>query len=314
MLPAPILERIVRTAFPRSRVLDIQPLAGGMRNANFKLRLDSTPGCIVLRVYEHDPSICRKEIDLLRLVGGSVPAPEVIHAEPVGSDDLPPFCLMNYVEGISFRELVHRGDAGAIAQAAFSAGEALAAIGRITFARPGWLGHGPEVTAPLLEGADPMPRFVDLCLASPNLARRVPADLCSRVHALVWEQAPRLAALDDDPRLVHGDFNRRNVLVQPVEGRWSVAAVVDWEFAVAGSPLCDIANFLRYERVAQPLAEPHFLNGYRHAGGALPEDWGWLARLADLTAICESLTHDDLPDTVVAELVELVRATVQPRP
>jgi hypothetical protein len=45
----------------------------------------------------------------------------------------------------------------------------------------------------------------------------------------------------------------------------------------------------------------------------LPDEWRRLARVVDLTALCESLTHDDLPDDVVVELVELVRATVDNR-
>jgi hypothetical protein len=32
-----------------------------------------------------------------------------------------------------------------------------------------------------------------------------------------------------------------------------------------------------------------------------------------LTALCESLTHDVLPDAVVPELLELVRATIEDR-
>jgi hypothetical protein len=45
----------------------------------------------MLRVYEHDLSICKKDVDLIRLVGGSVPVPVVIHAEPHGWEDIPPF-------------------------------------------------------------------------------------------------------------------------------------------------------------------------------------------------------------------------------
>jgi aminoglycoside phosphotransferase (APT) family kinase protein len=92
-----------------------------------------------------------------------------------------------------------------------------------------------------------------------------------------------------------------------------VAAVLDWEFAVSASPLVDLGHFLRYERASRPLVEPHFTNGYAQAGGTLPQDWRHLARLADLTALCESLTHDDLTGPVVAELLELVRATVDNR-
>ena len=312
-LPPETLDRMVHTAFPRCNAIEIQPLGDGLRNANFKLRLDGQPEPVVLRIYEHDASLCRKELDLLRLAGGSVPVPEVIHAEPYGLEDLPPFTLARYVEGIGLRHLRRSGDTGAMAEAAWSAGETLAAIGRAAFDRPGWIAPGPAVTAPLLEGKDPTPRFVDLCLGAINLERRMPADLREGASCLVWMWAPELARLDEETRLVHGDFNGRNLLVRRLAGRWSVVAVLDWEFAVSGSPLGDLGNFLRYERALHPIAEPHFSAGYLHAGGALPREWRRLARVLDVAAICERLTHDQLPDAAIAELVELIRATVEDR-
>ena len=166
---------MVRCAFPRGRVVRVQPLAGGLRNGNFKLTLDSTTEPIVLRVYEHDASLCRKEADLIRLVGGSVPVPDVILAEPAGEDHRP-FMLQRYVEGPTFRALAGNAKSEEVAEAARSVGETLAAIGAVTFANPGWLAPGPTVTDPLLPGSDPMPRFVDQCLASPKVRRRVPAE------------------------------------------------------------------------------------------------------------------------------------------
>ena len=312
-LSTPALERIVHAAFPRCRVLSSEPLGDGKRNANFKLQLDPTPEPVVLRIYEHDASLCQKEVDLMRLVSTAVPVPEVIHAEPHGWEDLPPFTLARWVEGITFRDLKGSGDAEAIAEAAQAAGETLAAIGRFRFPKPGWIAPGPTVASPLLEGADPMPRFIDLCLASENLRRRVPGGLRDRTHALMWSWAPQLADLDREACLVHGDFNKRNLLVRCVGGRWTVAAVLDWEFAVSSSPLADLGSFLRYERAARPVAEPHFFAGYVRAGGRLPHNWRRLARLVDLAALCESLTHDQLSDAVIQELVELVRATIEDR-
>jgi aminoglycoside phosphotransferase (APT) family kinase protein len=312
-LPLPLLEQIVHTAFPRAHVVGVQPLTDGWRNANFKLRLDCTPEPFVLRVYEHDASICQKEVDLIRLIGGSVPVPEVIHAEALGSEDIPPFAVMRFVEGFSFRDLARRGDTEAVAQAAYSAGETLACIGRTTFPKSGWLAPGPVVAAPLLPGADRTARFVDLCLASTHLQERMAADLRGRTHAFIWSWALQMADLDEEACLVHGDFGKRNLLLRSVEGRWVVAAVLDWEFAVSSSPLADVGHFLRYERAARPLVELHFSNGYLQAGGKLPQNWRQLARLVDLTALCESLTHAELPETVVSELVELVRATVENR-
>ncbi len=312
-LPTPLLERIIHTAFPRCRVLDVQPLADGLRNANFKLQLDSTAESIVLRIYEHHNSLCQKEVDLNRLVGRSVPVPELIHMQPLASEDLPPFALLRHVEGISFRELKRRGDTDALGRAAFCAGQTLASIGRITFPKPGWLGPGPGVTAAPLESVNCIPRFIDSCLASTNLQRRVETELRDRTQALVWSWAPHLAQLDDEACLVHGDYGKRNLLMRSMVGKWFVAAVLDWEFAVSSSPLTDIGHFLRYESASRPLAEPHFSSGYLDGGGRLPQNWRQLARLVDLSALCESLTQDHLPDTVVTELIELVRATVENR-
>jgi aminoglycoside phosphotransferase (APT) family kinase protein len=146
-----------------------------------------------------------------------------------------------------------------------------------------------------------------------KLKLRMPEELRDRTHALVWSWATRLAELDYQACLVHGDFGKRNLLVRSDTGKWSVAAVLDWEFAISGSPLGDLGHFLRYESDTHRFSEPHFSDGYLHAGGALPHDWCRLARLVDLTALCESLTHEQLPDAVVAELVELVCATVENR-
>ena len=251
------------------------------------------------------PSIGPKEIDLLHTIAAAVPVSEVIYAQ----QEAPPFALLRYVDGITFRELKRSRDWEAIAQAAASAGEVLAAIGRFRFDKAGWIGPGPKVTRPLLEGNHSVPRFVDLCLATPAAQGRVPAELRGRTHRAIWKAAPELA-LDRDPRLVHGDFNGRNLIVRSENGRWRVAAVIDWEFAVAASPLIDIANFLRYEEI-DPVAEPHFSYAYRANGGELPDGWRRLSRLHDLAALCESLAREHLPEEFVPELIEQVAATVR---
>jgi hypothetical protein len=88
--------RIVRLAFPQCSVVNAQPLTDELRNANFRLRPESTPEFIVLRIYEHDASLCQKELDLPCLLAGTVPVPEVLHAAPCGWEGIPPFVLMRY--------------------------------------------------------------------------------------------------------------------------------------------------------------------------------------------------------------------------
>src|ERR1700733_9011191 len=90
-LPPALFAHLVRVAFPNSQVVEALPLIDGFRNANFKIRLDSPAETVVLRIYEHDSSLCQKEMDLFRLVARDVPVPEVIHVEADGLKDTPPF-------------------------------------------------------------------------------------------------------------------------------------------------------------------------------------------------------------------------------
>jgi aminoglycoside phosphotransferase (APT) family kinase protein len=303
---------MLRLVFGAACVARVQPLTDGLRNGNFKIEL-STGRTVVARIYEHDPTLCQKEVDLLRILRPSVPVPEVLHAEPDGAGELPPFLVMEWVAGVSLQELKRSGDRAAMGQAAFAVGETLAALGRIEFAHSGWLGPGATVQAPLLEGPDPTPRFVELCLASENLQRRMPGELRERVGAFVWSWKGALAELDAQAYLVHGDLGKRNVLVREEGGAWRVAAVLDWEFAVSASPLIDLGHVIRYERASRPLVEPHFSAGYVAGGGTLAENWRSVARVVDLAALCESLTHNGLPEAVIGEVVELIRATVEGR-
>ena len=308
------IARLVRRAFPAERVATAQLMPGGLANSNYKVEFDRRRAPIVLRIYDRDPAVCQKEVDILRMVSRSVPVPEVFHAEPAGAAGVGPFVLMEYVEGITFRELKGSRDAQATAQAAYSIGAALAAIGRFTFPASGWLGPGPRVTGPLLEGPDSIPRFIDLCLVTPPLLSRMDAEMREQVSDLAWSWAAELSRPGEENHLVHCDFNSPNLLVRRGESGWEAAAVLDWEFAVSGSPLIDIGNFLRYERESHPRMEPHFSLGFRENGGCLPENWRRIAQVMDLTSLCEILTRDEVPDVVVTDVIDLIRVILVAEP
>jgi aminoglycoside phosphotransferase (APT) family kinase protein len=305
--------RLLERIFPGKCVVGIEALSGGLINANFKLQLHGLSDPFVLRFYTRYPEACQKEIDIYRLIRSTVPVPEVIAARPEGGEGTGPFAVLRYVEGIPFRQLRRTRNAPAIASAAFEIGGTLAAIGKYQFDQPGWFGPGLRIGGRFIEGADSIARFADLCLASDNLQRRVTSELVTSLHDFAWQWSPRLASIEDECSLVHSDFGSRNLLVREIDGKWRVAAVIDWEFAFSGSPLLDVGNFLRYERSQQPLVEPHFSRGFSEGGGTLPDDWRRLARVIDLTALCEQLTRDELPVDVERELVELVQATLDDR-
>jgi aminoglycoside phosphotransferase (APT) family kinase protein len=308
------IARLLGAIFGSRRVAHVQLLSEGLSNFNYRVDFDSGDEPVVLRIYGRDQNACQKEVDLLRLLRATVPVPEALRVYENGFHGVGPFVILRYVEGISFRQLRRTGDAEAIAQAARSIGETLAAIHRHTFAERGRLGAGPAVIGQFLNGPNAIPEFIDSCLASPVLRRRLDERTRESANTLAWSRAQELARLQDESCLVHGDFGNRNTLARREQGSWRVAAVIDWEYAVAGSPLFDIASFLRYERKLTPSREPHFSQGYERGGGKLPEDWRRLARVVDLTRLCEILTEEKLPADVATEVAELVRETTEDDP
>jgi aminoglycoside phosphotransferase (APT) family kinase protein len=308
------IAHILSRALPKHALKSFEPLTGGLINAMYRLHAEGLQEAFVLRVYLRDPSACRKEVDLHQLVSGRAPVPEIVYANPWANpreeDGVGPHILMRWIKGQTFRQIKSRRDPREMAEAAHSIGVTLAHIGSLQFPRPGRIGPGLEIGAPLAEGPDPVPTFIESCLESPEMARRFDQRHRDRLRGFIWDWAKQIATIGEERSLVHSDYGSPNILLDQVNGQWKVAAVLDWEFAFAGSPLYDVGHILRYDRLTPPLMQPHFAAGFREGGGALPENWRDLARVLDLTALCDVLTRPGLSESVVAELVELVVATM----
>jgi hypothetical protein len=221
--------------------------------------------------------------------------------------------LMQYVAGITFRQLKRTRDTQAIGEAAHSVGKTLAEIGKYRFPEPGRFGAGAQVVGPMIEGPDPLLQFFEQCISDSTFRSRTTEKSRGQLHELVHAWAPRMHCLNAERSLVHSDFNSPNIMVKQVDGRWEVSAIIDWEFAFSGPPLFDVGNFLRYERKGRPVLEPFFSRSFEENGGWLPEGWKRLARIIDLTSLCEFLTREVLPTDVVTEVLELVQATIEDR-
>ena len=310
------LRDLLAKVFPQKTIAAVEPLSGGLINTNLRIDFQCNHDPVVLRLYRAGANVCRKEIAVHNLIQSEVPVPKILYAEPDPVDDIPSFAILEFVDGLTFQQLKRTGDVEAIKQASSSVGETLAALGRFRFLKPGrFVVEGPSeqlsVGASYIEGPNPIPRLLDTFLESEVCQNRAGAKLVERLRDFAWSWADQIPDLDAQPTLVHCDFGNRNILVREKNGKWIVVAVLDWEFALSGSPLLDVGHFLRYETVDHPLREPHFSKAFVEHGGCLPEGWRDIVRVIDLTALVECLTHDDMPAEVESELIELILATVE---
>lgn len=307
------LTALIQPIFSGQRVEAAELLSGGAINTNYKLNVSGSSKPYVMRVFARDTEAGEREAAISELIGDTVPVARTLYRstqewsagnktldQRVGS-----YAIVEWRPGVVLQAVLDSGATG-IEDAFVDAGRVLAEISKYKFAKSGFFGKELEVAQPF--GDDPT-AYMRECLNSSKVRGRLGDDLCERTTAFVETNRERLfQAGAASACLVHGDFNAGNLLVSRSNGvnagKWCVSAVLDWEFAHAGSLLFDIGNMLRNEHKFARL-EVSFIQGFTEAGGALPPDWRAMSRFVDLNNLLEFLTGADR-----SWLYEEVRAAI----
>ena len=286
------------THLPGGRVT--AELSGGFRNQNVAV-VSGSGEKFVLRRYLRG-NTCAVERDLAVRTSGVVAVPEVVAADPDGSAAGEPVLLSRFAEGVALDRVVPGLDHGEAEQLGRTVGAVLAAIGTIRFPAPGFFSGAGLFPAPAASDTSDLVAFTanradDLALG--------PRDKAALL-ALAEHDQEVLAEVPACARLVHSDFNGKNLLVARHAGRWSVTAVLDWEFAYSGNPLADVGNLLRFPEDTGPA----FTSGFVAGCGPLPGDWRAVSAALDLFALVDLLT---LPAThpLHTKVVAAVRARAE---
>ena len=276
------IERLAAAFLAGRQVEELRLLDGGRCNSNYRFRAGAA--VYVFRRYaREDPAAQRRESAAMALAGNLVPVPGVL-ASGIG------WTVGRFLPGSPL------GQAPA-PEAVVAAGRALAAIGSVRFPAVGDVLAG-EATEP---GPSEGPcDFLEASLGQRRVQESL-GDLLLPVRELLRRERPRFEEMEQDARLVHGDFRPDNLLVEG--GR--ISGVLDWEFAHAGSPYEDVGNLMRH--LGAPYADA-VATGLCSGGFPLPSDWVRRAALADLGSHLEFLGSEDIQDAAFRRLcVDRVR-------
>lgn len=285
----------------------LRPLDGGHSGETFLA--DVAGEEVVLRIYgersaRRGPRAPEIDAAVLDVVRGLVPVPEVLEVRRGDPDvDLPGLLVTSRLPGERLDLLLPRLDGGQQQIVGRNLGTLVGRLGHMTQARAGTFTDRTLVPQELPEHMRELPAWVD------SHAERLDPSLLDRVRAIAAEAQD---VLDEERRvcLVHGDLNAKNLLVD--HDTLEVTGVVDWEFAMAGSPYADLGNLLRFER--SPAFESAVLDAYRDFMPWTPEDVLDRARAADLFALVD-LAAREVEDEVVVRaraLLGIVAGTGEP--
>lgn len=154
-------------------------------------------------------------------------------------------------------------------------------------------------------GDETIKQFSLECLVHPQVIRY----LNPEVRASLQHHIERLLDFTSNSvTLVHGDFDPANVLVEQQNGEWRVSAVLDWEFAYAGSWMDDVATMLRYAHKMPPEFQNAFLNGLTDNGITLPENLQLIVHQFNIGALLDGITRHPLHmrPNVYQDILELI--------
>lgn len=124
--------------------------------------------------------------------------------------------------------------------------------------------------------------------------KRLGQDIIDKINRVIKQNERILIKLDEDIRLVHGDFQGTNILIKDN----NLAGVLDWEFVMAGHPLADIGQFFRYEEHFNNKLIDAFEEEYnKNSTYILINDWYKISKLRDLANLIQLIdTKENMPN------------------
>jgi aminoglycoside phosphotransferase (APT) family kinase protein len=297
---------LVSSLLNPSEIQSVSLLAGGFINSSYRLLLrDNTS--LVLRISARSGD-CKKELRVLKQVRDVVPVPTVI-AE--GFSGPQPFALIEFIEGALFSDTLASLDAADLTNIATEAGGTLQAIHSFDLGKAGVFDEN-FVFNPVFEnfGAG-LYNYICSNLNAGRVRERLGEPLAGRALERVRAKRDVYWSIPNSTRLIHCDYNLKNILIRKVGSVWKVAGVLDWEFAMAGSPLVDIGNFLRFEDELPPGFGESFIRGYLSNSIGLPANWREVARLLDLAAMINFLEREREAPKTFRTAISVIESTIE---
>jgi fructokinase len=287
----------------------VTSLAGGFSSAVLLADPGDGGPPVVVRYPGVGAAAVAREALLATRLAGMVPVPEVLVADPAGDAVGRPCLITAWAGGCAAAEVLAGDGAGDGFELGRALGRTLGVIGTVRFGRGGLLDERLEPFGD--------PWFVDTAAETVAFMREwldpggdvrpvLGAEAADTWLSRIAEAAPGLGAVDGARSLVHSDYNPKNVMVREAEDGWQVTAVLDWEFAFAGSPLADAGNLLRFADGYPPRFGAGVEDGLRASGAELPAGWRTIALLLDCVAQADLMSRRGPEDALGGAVRALV--------
>ena len=289
----------------------ITPLTGGFNNNNYAVTNESGDR-FILRISESSTRLATElaVLDRLNEIDNDIPVPEVLWHGQEGLPGGVSAAAINFIDGVLLSRITHDLDDRRSEKIYRQLGILASKIHATTFNSFGFLDTNWQPIDAASNYHSWTFDYLLECLEQDCLQARIGKDRHSRLSRCAHQKSALLTP-PEQPTLCHGDFNQKNVLVtKNRQGDYDIAAILDWEYALAGSPTMDIGNLFRYEAHLSGINSRGFESGYKNNGGTLSSQWRDESRFIDLLALCGFLTSCESRPATYKSIIERIDSTI----
>lgn len=285
-------------------------LSEGCANTNYKVTFKTKLTPVVIRIYLRESSALAREVEVHRLLADKIPVPKIYYADSECQRYPYPYTIMEWVEGQLMRDVILSEEESAITDCAYEAGKYLNLLRKIKFPYSGFFEVDMKIR-PFNKDEEYIPYVLNI-LQDKIVIESLGEALQTQVIELVKNNQNLLSA-HQEANLTHADYDPANMIVKKINGQWKIAAILDWEFAFAGTYLLDIGMMLRYCHRLPAYYEEKFLSGIQNDGFKLPVHWKKIAKLMDLLCLLQLVHYNPLSQRpkMNLDVVSLIEDTVK---
>ena len=281
-------------------VVKAELLQSGKLNTNYKVFAVGRDAPLVLRLYTNDPIACDRDRSILKLVNNKVPVAKMLLNAPTAGELEIPYAVFEWIDGLLMDDALDSDCRKSPEVLAAAAGHTLASLSQFEFPKPGFLMPDLGFSTEFDSVTASFRAFLSSVERRGRVAARVGVSKFKKMIQFVDANITSLSVTEQRYCLVHADYTVSNLIVRERAGDWSVRAVLDWEFAMAGSPIFDIGVFLRNEDAFDSAFTQEFARAYVANGGHLPAGWRRASKMLDLLNQFAFLdTTEEFPKTFV---------------
>ncbi|MVX64957.1 aminoglycoside phosphotransferase family protein [Clostridium chromiireducens] len=280
-----IIGELLEGILENDYITNVIPINEGCRTTNYIVDTNIPEKKYILKIFFSKEQNYKKEIKLLaKLKEDKLVNVATIYK--VGNNEIiqnREYAIYEYMQGKTIGKAISEGysiENNFIKDVA----QFLAQIHSYKFEKAGFLDENLKVVNEL----PPLILWYEKFMGS-KAKERLGKDLVHKILYIVNKNGHILNKLDNDIRLVHGDFQGTNILIKDNK----LGGVIDWEFAMAGHPLADIGQFFRYEEYFSKDMIKVFEEEYNKISSyKLTNDWYEISKLRDLANLIQLINGE----------------------